>query len=140
MHKGIAPDYMIKGNKIDNVDLPNYYRHSDVVLNDHWDSMLQEGFVSNRVFDVLGCASPLVTDKVNEFPKDIEKMCFFFDEDNHTLFDAIDKAKKSSLLNYEAHLDMAKYIHIEHSFDKRATDILNSIEVLLDEKINSFLN
>ena len=140
MHEGIAPDYMIKGNKIDNVDLPNYYRHSDVVLNDHWDSMLQEGFVSNRVFDVLSCASPLVTDKVNEFPKDIEKMCFFFDNDNHTLFDAIEEAKKSSLLNYDDHLDMAKYIHSEHSFDNRATYILNSIEVLVDQKINSFLN
>jgi spore maturation protein CgeB len=32
------------------------------VLNDHWPDMRREGFVSNRVFDVLACGGVLVSD------------------------------------------------------------------------------
>jgi hypothetical protein len=40
------------------------YSSSKVVLNDHWDDMRRQGFVNNRVYDVLACEGFLLTDHV----------------------------------------------------------------------------
>lgn len=47
-------------------DLPVVYSSADVVLNDHWATMRHEGLVSNRIFDVLACGTPVVTDHLPE--------------------------------------------------------------------------
>lgn len=49
---------------IANEDLPAAYARAGVVLNDHHDDMRREGFVSNRVFDVLAVGGRLLTDPV----------------------------------------------------------------------------
>lgn len=53
---------LIAGENIDNRELSRHYRHARVVLNDHWDSMRDYGFVSNRIFDVLASGGRLVSD------------------------------------------------------------------------------
>ncbi|ATN33161.1 hypothetical protein ACO34A_05010 [Rhizobium sp. ACO-34A] len=55
MWDGIAPMDWVKGEQIDNVDLPGFYSSAEVVVNDHWDAMKKQGFISNRIFDVLAC-------------------------------------------------------------------------------------
>jgi hypothetical protein len=40
------------------------YSSAGVVLNDHWDAMRDQGYVSNRVYDVLACGGALLTDDV----------------------------------------------------------------------------
>ncbi len=46
--------------------LPAVYASASVVLNDHWDTMRHWGFVSNRVFDVAACGTPVVSDHLPE--------------------------------------------------------------------------
>jgi spore maturation protein CgeB len=40
------------------------YAAAGVVLNDHWDDMRADGFVSNRLFDAAACGARVVTDDV----------------------------------------------------------------------------
>src|SRR5690606_9501237 len=47
-------------------ELPVVYSSAEVVLNDHWDTMAHEGFVSNRIFDVLACGTTVVSDHLPE--------------------------------------------------------------------------
>ena len=54
----------IKGEHIDNKEVYKYYANADIVLNDHWDSMRENGFISNRMFDVLACNGFILTDDV----------------------------------------------------------------------------
>ena len=54
----------IKAQHIENQEVHKYYANADIVLNDHWDSMQENGFVSNRLFDVLACNGFILTDKV----------------------------------------------------------------------------
>jgi GT2 family glycosyltransferase len=132
MWEGLAPQNMIKGNKINNCDLPDFYRQSKVVLNDHWDSMKINGFISNRIFDALACGAPLVTDRVLGMPDDIAKASFFFDDDKNSLSSAIANAKKSFQNDHFKHMLIAKTIQKNHNFDLRANEIIKSIEFIID--------
>ncbi len=49
-----------------NEDLPGVYASAGVVLNDHWADMAAHGFVSNRIFDVLACGTPIISDPLPE--------------------------------------------------------------------------
>ncbi|NLD75446.1 MAG: glycosyltransferase, partial [Acidimicrobiales bacterium] len=55
---------LVVADHVDNHDLPRIYASAGVVLNDHWDTMRTWGFISNRVFDVLACGTPVVSDAV----------------------------------------------------------------------------
>ena len=59
----VPPRYFID-ETFPNHLLPDLYRSAEVVLNDHWPSMIRAGIISNRVFDVLATGTPLVTDAV----------------------------------------------------------------------------
>ena len=41
-------------------------RRSGVLLNDHWQTMHEWGFVSNRLFDALACETPVISDDLPE--------------------------------------------------------------------------
>ncbi len=55
----------VKGEVILNTELARYYSAADIVLNDHWDDMQVEGFISNRPYDALACGAFVVSDHVD---------------------------------------------------------------------------
>ena len=55
---------LIVADHVDNEVLPAVYSSAGVVLNDHWHTMQAWGFVSNRLFDVLACGTPVISDPV----------------------------------------------------------------------------
>jgi hypothetical protein len=65
----------IAGAYVPNEDLRRYYRTALWALNDHWTDMRDNGFVSNRIFDVLASGGRLLTDDVvgleGLFPDDV---------------------------------------------------------------------
>jgi hypothetical protein len=67
--QGLVDARLVRDGYVDNAYLPVIYRSAGVVLNDHWDSMRDFGFVSNRLYDVLGCGTPVVSDDVVGIPE-----------------------------------------------------------------------
>ena len=55
---------LIVAEHIENDQFPAVYSSAGVVLNDHWRTMQTWGFVSNRLFDVLACGTPVISDTV----------------------------------------------------------------------------
>jgi GT2 family glycosyltransferase/glycosyltransferase involved in cell wall biosynthesis len=55
----------VKGELIPNTELARYYSAADIVLNDHWDDMRTEGFISNRIYDALACGAFVISDPVD---------------------------------------------------------------------------
>lgn len=53
----------ITGHHIKNEKLIDKYTQSKIVLNDHWDHMRTNGFISNRIFDVAACGGFILSDK-----------------------------------------------------------------------------
>ncbi|MBR5598465.1 MAG: glycosyltransferase [Alphaproteobacteria bacterium] len=54
---------------IDNNELHKYYSSAKIVLNDHREDMLKEGFINNRVFDVTATGTMLISDYMPEIEK-----------------------------------------------------------------------
>jgi Glycosyl transferases group 1 len=55
---------LVVADHVDNEQLPVVYSSAGVVLNDHWRTMQAWGFASNRLFDVLACGTPVISDPV----------------------------------------------------------------------------
>ncbi len=61
---GIVPPGMVRGVVVGNAELPELYARHMLLLNDHWDSMRENGFLSNRLFDGSAVGTPILTDPV----------------------------------------------------------------------------
>ena len=57
---------LIEAPMIENAKIPALYRASRVALNDHWSDMLEKQFINNRIFDVLACGLPVISDTFDE--------------------------------------------------------------------------
>jgi glycosyltransferase involved in cell wall biosynthesis len=63
--RGLVDPSLVVGEHVENEALPIVYSSAGVVLNDHWRTMQAWGFVSNRIFDVLACGTPVISDSVD---------------------------------------------------------------------------
>jgi glycosyltransferase involved in cell wall biosynthesis len=57
---------LVVSEYVSNDELPNVYSSVGVLLNDHWQTMRDWGFVSNRLFDALACGTPVISDDLPE--------------------------------------------------------------------------
>lgn len=124
----VAPE-VIAGDNIDNRQLSGYYRNARVVLNDHWDSMRDFGFVSNRIFDVLAAGGRVVSDPVSAidvlFADAVEQVA-----DAQELSQAL--ARTQSDPSSAARRDeLAQRVAQLHSFDARVGAICNDVLAFL---------
>ena len=124
--RGVVPREQIAAEHVPNADLASVYARAGVVLNDHWDSMRDHGFVSNRIFDVLACGTPVVSDPVAgldaifeglvptwESPEELGEIVRSLQADPRPALEAAGRARELVL----AH----------HTFDHRASEILAAL-------------
>ena len=110
----------IKGELIPNKILGEFYASSRCVLCDHWVDMQRNGFVSNRIFDVLATGGCIITDEVEGLKEILD-----FDINIYR-----NKEEFLKLLSGDLKVDLkkrkhqAEYIKLNHSFAVRARTIL----------------
>jgi spore maturation protein CgeB len=61
---GSIPPRFVRGSHFPNERLAHLYSSADVVLNDHWPDMREQGFISNRIFDAVASGAVVVSDRV----------------------------------------------------------------------------
>ncbi len=71
---------LIVAEHVANEQLPEVYASAAVVLNDHWATMRAWGIVSNRVYDVLACGTPVVSDRLPEIDDQLPDGVLTFDD------------------------------------------------------------
>jgi hypothetical protein len=67
--RGYIPAKAIAATGIPNHLLPRLYERAAVVLNDHWPAMRREGFISNRLYDVVASGGRAISDDVEGIEK-----------------------------------------------------------------------
>ena len=127
--EGILPPDLLGAQGVANADLGALYGRHLVVLNDHWDSMRENGFLSNRLFDAALTATPVLTDPVAGLTQ------VFGD----TVAVACDRAEFAAMLRdcladpapWLARAEKAREIVLgAHTFDHRASALADLIDTI----------
>jgi hypothetical protein len=125
--RGLVDPKLIITDHVDNEELPVVYASAGVVLNDHWDSMRAHGFISNRIFDVLACGTPVISDFLPEVAE-------LFGGAVPTYRDATDlRALAEDMLGdraaaRERALEGRDLVLNAHTFDQRARTLIEFLE------------
>lgn len=122
------PSQHIRGEHILNSDLASYYAGAKVVLNDHWDTMREYGFLSNRLFDALACGSVVLSDEIDGLAEVFGSHVFTYTNASQ-LLSTVSNIENS--IDREALSAFAKDVQLKHNFDVRASSILNVVNDLL---------
>lgn len=126
--KDLLPASVYRGVHIENDVLAETYSNASVVLNDHNADMRENGFVSNRVYDVLACGTPIVTEDMAGIPPDLSEHVDLYSDDQDVR-PAIEHAQQRPRAPLEK---ISRHVRENHSFDARAKSISNVIESLTD--------
>lgn len=121
--KGKIPPHLLYSEHISNANLQELYGRATVLINDHWEDMAANGFVSNRVFDGLMSGAMVLTDWVRDVPPELSKFLFFYKNEaefNSTLDELIGATPKKDYDSAEAKL----YIQSNHTAKQRAEFLL----------------
>lgn len=130
----LLPDGYLKGEYIPNEILRRYYSKSGVLLNDHWNTMREKGFISNRLFDAAACGATIVSDKISGLEEVFGDQISTYNS-GEDLPKVVEYCLQQKSHNSGEELELAKYVQENHSFEKRVWEILGTIERLNEEKM-----
>lgn len=129
----IDPSYL-KGEHIPNEELRRAYSNAKIVLNDHWRSMRDEGFVSNRLFDAAACGALIVSDPAAGLREVFGDAVLTYGtvEELRALVQhyLVDEAARRA--RGEA---VAQLIREQHTYARRAEEILKVAWALLERRV-----
>ena len=115
---------VVRAPAVPAADLPAAYAAAGVVLNDHWDDMRVEGFISNRVFDVTAVAGRLATDAVDGLAEVLGPDVRVWN-DPAELAALLQADRAEAFPDRQRRLALADLVRREHSFDARARRLLD---------------
>jgi len=113
----------IAGQHIKNEDLGDFYASSGVVLNDHWETMRENGFISNRLFDAAACGAVVVSDYVEGVNEIFDGLVYVYTGGEDELLDCTQAALSEDNDRKKQRENLARKIAKDHSFDARARAI-----------------
>lgn len=117
--QGLVPAEAWKGTYLPNEKLPDHYRSSGVVLNDHWDEMREWGILSNRLFDLAACGARVISDDIPQISQTFADVVLTFDgaDDLPGLVRAhLEETPEVA----ERRAALSERVRLEHSFAARA--------------------
>ncbi|CAB4948932.1 MAG: hypothetical protein F2842_06565 [Actinobacteria bacterium] len=121
----LLPEGAWRGSYVEHDRLGALYRSAGLVLCDHWSDMAEQGFVSNRLFDVLAAGGRAVSDPVSglhavapDVPvvSGAEELRAVYEADRVSLF-GDDVAVRAR----------AAHVAALHSFDARARVLIDAV-------------
>ncbi|GAB3183064.1 hypothetical protein GCM10027060_17190 [Nesterenkonia halophila] len=120
-----VPEEVIAGETLPNEQLARYYASARWVLNDHWPQMRDEGFLSNRIFDVLAAGGRLVTDDVVGLEEVFGDRLAVFTAPRE-LLQILDRDPEE-FYPQQAREELSAMVREQHSFDARARRLVEDV-------------
>ncbi|WP_426582966.1 tetratricopeptide repeat protein [Dapis sp. BLCC M229] len=132
----LLPSGYLKGEYIPNEILRKYYSKCGVLLNDHWNTMREKGFISNRLFDAAACGATIISDKIAGLEKVFGNKISTYNS-REDLPKVVKDCLQQKSQNGREKLELTKYIRDNHSFDKRVGEMLEAIATLHQKKMQT---
>ncbi|MCY1126219.1 hypothetical protein OU426_05070 [Frigidibacter sp. RF13] len=119
----------LQGSYLANDAVGDLYGRALAVLCDHTNIMARNGFLSNRVFDALACATPVIMDRVAALPPGFDR--FVCQVGDQAAFDAaIETIRGEGADRRAARHEFAREMVLAHSFDARAAAMVEMAQTL----------
>ena len=135
--EGLVPDSYVKAEYLPNDAVGEAYRAAGVVLNDHWDDMRIDGFLSNRLFDAAASGARVITDEVTGL-RDIFGRSVQVARTREELAELATTPDRDRVFgDDDERRTVAARIHAEHSFAARAQQLLDTALELRSELSDS---
>jgi len=122
----ILPEGTAAAAYVANHELGGLYASAGITLNDHWDDMRRDGFLSNRLFDAAACGARILTDPIAGVTDVLGALVREFTDASDLV--RIVRQRESLYPPATQRLELAAHVVAEHSFDARA-------RVLVDDAI-----
>jgi spore maturation protein CgeB len=128
----LDPRYL-RGDGIPNEELATYYSAADIVLNDHWSDMAEQGFISNRLYDAAASGAFVISDNVEGIAEEFDGGVVTF-ETGEELRALIERylADPGARAAHAARARAA--VLARHTFDDRAGVLAAAIEAGLEAR------
>ncbi|MBX2816150.1 MAG: glycosyltransferase [Saprospiraceae bacterium] len=121
--RGLVPSNWIKGEHIANAHVRKYYGGARILLNDHWATMRDNGFISNRIYDALAAGATIISDHFEELEQEFGEFIYTYRDKEELV------SKIESLLNEGSSKESASaWIAANHTFQNRASVIIDTVE------------
>lgn len=130
---GLLPDDVLRGERIPNRTLARYYRSAGVMLNDHWEDMRREAFLSNRLFDAAACGARVVSDPIDGLDEVFGGVVSTYGRPKD-LGALVRRILAQPGADQGPRLELARHIRDEHSFAVRARRLVSVAQELTIER------
>ncbi|MFG6502794.1 hypothetical protein [Microbacterium sp. P05] len=120
------PASAIAGTGVPNADLPALYEQADVVLNDHWPAMKEQGFIANRPYDVVAAGGRVISDDVEGIRETFEGAVVTY-RDVDELIALLRGDIDAAFPDQEELSRISAMIRSRDSFDARARTLLHAV-------------
>ena len=128
--KFIKPE-LVRSGAVPNLLVPSFYSNAEAILNDHYYDQLQDGIVSNRIFDALACGRGIVTDNFKYIPEELQFACFSYEDCG--IKEAIERCRQfNHNIRGKRARDLRKLICDRHSFSRRALQIIEAVFPIIE--------
>jgi Glycosyl transferases group 1 len=124
---GLVDPELVVAPHVDNEDLPVVYSSAGLVLNDHWRTMRAWGFVSNRLFDVLACGTPVISDPVEGIDELFDGAVLEYHSPDE-LRALVDQVLADPAVARQRAERGRKLVLANHTFDDRAGQLLDYLQ------------
>ncbi len=125
----LDPRYL-RGRHIPNDQLASYYAAADIVLNDHWADMAEEGFLSNRLYDASASGAFVISDTVAGIAEEFDGGIVTF-ATGFELRSLVDRYLADPAARAEHAKRASAAVLARHTFDQRATGLLQELGPVL---------
>ena len=131
--KDFVDERYVRGDYLPNETVGAAYRAAGVVLNDHWPDMAAQGFVSNRVFDVVAAGGRVISDHV-EGLEEIFGGAVRVYRTPDDLASWTGAGRALAFPDEEQLLEISARIRRDHSFDARAAQLLAAVLAVIERE------
>lgn len=109
-----------------NEKLPAVYSAAEVVLNDHWPDMLEEGLLSNRLFDLAACEARVISDYMPEIPEVFGDVVLTY-RSARDMPELVSTHLNETPERRHAREKFGQYVREHHTFDARAQTLSDRV-------------
>ncbi len=117
---------LVVSTHVANDELPVVYSSVGVLLNDHWQTMHEWGFASNRLFDALACEAPVISDDFTEIGELFDGTVLTY-RDASELRTHVDAVLADPIRALARAARGREIVTGNHTFDHRAAELLDAL-------------